>query len=341
MLLAQSGTPSDTQTCVRKNSPRDTCATRLIPAHIEKQKFARKSGGFPGTKPALAETMTRTLALSGLVVIFIACGGTTGGVPTDHPNPATGGSVAATDGGAANVGGSSGPGGGGGGGGGENCAQTHDSATINLTLDGSVANNVGVDSDTDLSASGVVTSVQADLITLESCPPTESCFANIVARVTINAPGLDLAQVVPVGALAQAHFVRKCPWGCTKDIIVTSLVTYGSLTNPSPANSGIYVAANDGGGAPDGVPYQLEQVKLSCPFDAPGTSCGGQESGLYLSRFTAPTTGDGFDLHMGETRWLRAGTGWVLLRNLRSYASGWCDDYWNWAHWAADLQSPP
>ena len=253
--------------------------------------------------------------------------------------------MATTDGGAASGGSTTQSGGAGGAGasagsGGENCAQTHDSATISLTLDGD-PNNLGDrgDTDTDVTASGVVTSVRADLITLESCPPTESCFAKIVARIAISAPGLDLTQVVPVGALAQAHFIRKCPFGCNYGIIVTSLAAYSSLTNPSPANSGIYVAADDGGGAPDGVPYQLEQVKLPCPFDR-SDGCGGQDPGLYLTRFTAPATGDSIDLHMGETSSLQAGTGWILLRNLRSYSSGWCDDYWNWAHWAADAQSP-
>ena len=44
---------------------------------------------------------------------------------------------------------------------------------------------------------------------------------------------------------------------------------------------------------------------------------------------------------MGESRWLRSGNGWLLLRNLRSYVTGYCNDYWNWAHWAANGTPTP
>jgi hypothetical protein len=71
---------------------------------------------------------------------------------------------------------------------------------------------------------------------------------------------------------------------------------------------------------------------LGCVKDA-GVSCGPPLDAIdsYVFRFSA-SGGTTLTVPMGQTLpWTVNGQN-LLVRNHRSYESGFCDDYWNWAY---------
>src|SRR5262249_13553723 len=95
-----------------------------------------------------------------------------------------------------------------------------------------------------------------------------------------------------------------------------------------------YVAADDGGGSLPEMAYAWDAVRLPCAtsFEG-GCSDPSEPAGVYALRFDKE-----FVVRMGETRTMPFSAGGLVLRNLRSYVSGWCDDYWNYGHWAMSQQ---
>lgn len=264
-------------------------------------------------------------------------GGGSGPGATTGVDVATGG--ASTTSGASTSSSGTATGGTGGQGSTEQCAQTHDQVTVQFTQDGTEVDpnpNVAL-RDMTFDMAGPIVAVDAASFSIEGCPDGSACLRSEIDRFTVEAPGLDLTQSIKVGALAHVSFDRHCPWGCVTNITVKSLADFQGATNPYPAASGIYLAANDGGGTPSDVPYDIQQMQQSCPNPFQEGGCGGTlPTGLYLLRFTSPSTQAPLDVPMGKTRWLKVGRGWLQVRNLRSYNTGWCDDYWEWAHWAID-----
>jgi hypothetical protein len=72
-------------------------------------------------------------------------------------------------------------------------------------------------------------------------------------------------------------------------------------------------------------------VQLGC---APGRTCNGSltDADDYAFDFSTPGDGAPTRVYMGETvTWNSAGTNFTV-RNLRSFQTSICDDYWNWAY---------
>jgi hypothetical protein len=237
--------------------------------------------------------------------------------------------------------GGSGSAGGSGGSGGQNtstgvCTETQDRVAVSMTRDGR-SNPESAFRDLTFAMAGEIVACNETTFSIEGCPEGSVCTTNEVVTFSITAPGLSLTRVLKAGALARVSLSQDCPWGCTTNIVLESVEALNGVSNPYPTGSGIYVAANDGGGTPSGVPYNVDEVRLDCANPYEGSGCGSnQQTGLYLLRFSSVASQDPVDVHMGESKWIRAGSGWLQVRNLRSFLTGWCDDYWNWSHWAID-----
>ena len=211
---------------------------------------------------------------------------------------------------------------------------TSDIARIDVSTTDSAAEVGAQSASTDIAFDGVVTSTSRASFTVRTAGPDASDNGDV--RVTVDAPGLDLAEAIVRNALAHVHYTKHCSLiGCSSDVVVTSLDSLDGIRNPSPARSGLYVAADDGGGLMKDAPFQVEHVRLSCVTELPG-GCGGEVPGLFGMRFTAGAA-EAF-VRMGDTERFALGDGYVRARNLRSFLEGYCNDNVNWAHWVASAE---
>lgn len=174
---------------------------------------------------------------------------------------------------------------------------------------------------------------------LDTCPPNADCDGPTLAEVFVAAPGLHLP--IPPGIFVD---VKARVFGaddgisvCIHRVQITSPTSWNGIENPYQAR--LWLAASDGFEEPVGdMPFGISAVPLGCHPGETAT-CGEHES--YVWRFADPAEPQNTrDVPMGHTD-----PGWkfgsgddiqvVALRNLRSFSSGVCDDYVNWAYWAA------
>jgi hypothetical protein len=146
------------------------------------------------------------------------------------------------------------------------------------------------------------------------------------AQIEIVAPGLDLSNVPHLSVQVKLAF--KVFYACQQSLeIVTANPTDGST---SPAAGQLLVAVSDGGAPFSDSPYLVEKVALGC-FSAMG--CGSPAPDDYAFDFSlADGRGAPVRAHMGEVVTLGSGNPALKARNLRSYQSAACDDYWNFAY---------
>jgi hypothetical protein len=272
----------------------------------------------------------------------VACGGRVvfDGQP-EPPEGGAGGSAGHDPGGAGGVG----PGGGGGSGGqgatggaggaGGSCQRTYDGFAYTITSSGSSG---GLDcataqpgSSTYQHLDGVVVSTWPEGFSLDTCPPNMDCGFSLVYDVWISAPGLS--YFVFEGQLVQLDVMVDFPWGCSQTLMVRNLPEWNGLASPAGSAPTLVVAGSDGAPTTVGdAPFGVFPVALGCVGVDQG--CGIEDD--YRLDFQ---TLDGFEpIYQGETRELALPSGpnavqWGLARNLRSFETGWCDDYWNWAYW--------
>ncbi len=207
---------------------------------------------------------------------------------------------------------------------------TSDAAYIDLVSSDAALNAGDPTSNADFAFDGEVDAVGISQFSIR--PVGESSDSS----VTIDALGLDLSEAIMPTALAHVHFVRKCSTlGCSTDIVVSSLDALGGKQNPAKAASGLYVAADDGGGLAADLGYSVDHVRLPCTTDLPG-GCGGTVPGLYAMKFS--TTSGFVVVDMGDTGRLALGSGSVSVHDLRSYIEGYCNENTNWADWVADAR---
>jgi hypothetical protein len=291
-----------------------------------------------------------------------ACGGTvhegtdkagvaTPGAGGEHPRDASQGGASgsfagASSAGGARVGGSPGTGGIGGptvgGAGGafvENCTQTKDG--VKIAMDPLVTTDGGpfVLEAIDYSIDGRIVATSPSTFEIDTCPSGADCIARIT--FTVDAPGLDVSSTLAVGALAHVHYKKECIYGCVSDIAVTALASWGGYAYAAPAPTGLYLAADDGGGSVSEMPYAIGRTLLDCPVVKP-MPCGAN-AGLYTLEFDLLDASGGVVswviVPMGEERRADYGGGTLRIRNLRSFETGQCDNYTNWAHWVANVPS--
>jgi hypothetical protein len=186
-----------------------------------------------------------------------------------------------------------------------------------------------------------VTVVNPTSFGVNSCPPNVGADCPIVSYTTfvVVAPDLDLREIPLLHALVSVRYSVTHFWACQSSIEVTSLTTWAGLTDDRFPDGTLLLAAVDGGGPFADSPYQVDRFPLGCVADA-GTGCGGISApDDYFFVFSTKAFPEWkARVNMGETDAFNIqGSGKFALdaRNLRSYETGFCDDYWNYAYYLA------
>ncbi len=318
--------------------------------------------------------MSRTRVLIAVAALtsssLAACGGKT--IPFDEPYASTGGTGASggsggtggaagsggsggsggATGGSAGVGGMAGSGGvaGTGGSGGAmpdagppvSCGRTHDSFSMRAQLyDGRTFSCSGGTDFGFAQLQGQVVEMNGNALTIDSCPPNADCI-QMRSTFTFDAPGLYLW--IPTGAFVDVSLQVDQPWGCEQRILIADLPSWGGLPNPVPTGATVHLAAADGiADTLPGAPFTIQKLPLGCVND-PSGGCGGDPPDDYALHFASTTTpGDpGITVGMGQyATWSVPSASGVneywAVRNLRSYSSGYCDDYFNWSWWLTQV----
>lgn len=116
----------------------------------------------------------------------------------------------------------------------------------------------------------------------------------------------------------------------------------GSGVPVVPAGARLYLAVSDGTTSVlyDGL--SMDRARTGCGVEGGGPSCGPVVPDLYMLRLRHPQRAVGLEVPMGATAaWnipIVGGTQNLRMRNLRSFETGACDDYWNWAWWITDAR---
>jgi hypothetical protein len=223
------------------------------------------------------------------------------------------------------------------------CTRTSDGAELAVTMPGGAryACDSIPETDAPLDVNATIVSTAAESFTVDTCPPNADC-AGTIATVSVKAVGLDLPRALPIGTQVRIRFSVSRFFACQRELHVTTLESWGGLKNPFGAGDVVLLDVIDGGAPAADAPFALDIQALGCVAKEV-TGCGGRAPDDYTFWFTPKTAGAApVSVHMGETKALPLGgtpLGTWAVRNLRSFQSEACDDYWNWSYWLA-YQSP-
>ncbi|APR84533.1 Hypothetical protein A7982_09882 [Minicystis rosea] len=272
---------------------------------------------------------------------LLACGGsvtlTTGGT--------TSGSSTGTSGGVGGAGGEGGFGGQGGtGGGGETCERTYDRFSFSLvdangTAIGCSAAMPGVMN--ELTIQGVVLERSDKTLTIDTCPPDVDCDSDATYHLEVDSPGFYMSA--PIGSFIEIAAKTAFGWGCTSTLVGRNLPDWDGVPNPVSTEPWLHFVGVDGlSQAPEGLPFSVWTTALGCTPTSEGCG-GGNNPDDY--RFDVKTlTTDAVSIRQGETKDFVVSDGSLtqplMFRNLRSFETGYCDDYWNWGFWVLPLPPP-
>ena len=239
------------------------------------------------------------------------------------------------------TGGSGGTGGGVGTGGGPTCAQGNE--TFHFEWTGS--DGPGADCSTlnpgdafSLYFEAVITEATATSIKFATCLPGMPCKPIDNYQLTVTSPGFAMNAMV--GGFIQIEADIHFNWHCSRRILVRYLPTLGSQALPNPAGNleTVIFAGSDGvpSAFPD-APFTVGATALGCI--TPGQSCGGPTPDQYRLDVGGESL---VPVYQGETKTVTVlidGTTpqQVSFRNLRSYETGNCDDYWNYDYWVSNV----
>ncbi|MBE7485188.1 MAG: hypothetical protein HS104_35120 [Polyangiaceae bacterium] len=290
--------------------------------------------------------MMRKVSFVVLATLVAACGGSveqdssagggggSGGAGAFGGGGAGGGSGGGGMGGAAGFGG--GVAGGGMGGiagaaGAVGCGRTYD--TLEVTIEPSIGESgpaCSMSAPVQWQATGRVAKTSKNVFVLDTCPPNADCMP-MFATVSVSAKDLELW--VPENAFVSVKYALSPAWGdCTSQISVKNVPSWGGEQNPVSASGRLYFAGTDGQIDNSDAPLAITEVPLGCPIG--GTGCGGQPPDDFKLVFNVGPGDPGTHVGMGESKTVMAPEP-LQVHNLRSFVSGACDDYWNWAWWAA------
>jgi hypothetical protein len=203
------------------------------------------------------------------------------------------------------------------------CRFTNDRAVLALhvpneevvSCDGHVPGASVSDTWTGTIASSTASSLT---ITLATCGGDPSCKGGTLT-VEATAQGLDLSTFPRVAVRVRASF--RLLYVCEQSLEITS------------ADGKLLLAVVDGGHAFDGAPYQVQNVPLTdCP-KVRGCGAGTFVDNVYAFEFSTPGSAAApLRVYMGQSVGWTSGGDNYTVQNLRSYQTGNCDDYWNWAY---------
>jgi hypothetical protein len=191
---------------------------------------------------------------------------------------------------------------------------------------------------TELSLQGKVIAATPNSIVIDTCGPADDC-PMLLAELSVDAPMLSAAGT-PVGAYIDITYTMDPVWsGCIHRLVVRNLPVWQGDPNPASGDDRLWLAGQDGyeGGGVEGL-FSISRKALGCYPDDP-SDCGGGPREDYQWHVKSPQAPDGVDVSMGSSAQVPMGDALMEVRNLQSYASGNCDDYWDWAYWIAP--APP
>jgi hypothetical protein len=186
--------------------------------------------------------------------------------------------------------------------------------------------------------SGRVAEAGSTSFSLDTCAAGTGCSPEVY-RFAIDSPDLTLA--VPLGRQVTVTWLLSISMTCQQVLVVNDGLPSDVASGTWPA---LWLAGADSTIEPTiPLPFSVAEQALYCNPN-PGTShpCGGgaHPPDDYALVFT-PASGDPpLSLATGKTGTLALTTAPGLLqhltvRDLRSYQTDKCDDYWNWGWWAA------
>jgi hypothetical protein len=116
---------------------------------------------------------------------------------------------------------------------------------------------------------------------------------------------------------------------CQQSLEITTADATDGSTSPAPAGQ-LLLAVVDGGEVLAGAPHAVDRVPLGCSSEK---ACGSVAPDEYAFDFkSASGAASPLRVYMGETAtWTNGGKPFTV-RNLRSFQTTYCDDYWNWAY---------
>lgn len=161
----------------------------------------------------------------------------------------------------------------------------------------------------DLEANGVVTEIRNDGFVVQT--------TDWMADITHNLPPYSMEDLWPGRHIrVRARWTDEGGWYCTQRLSV-----HGD-------GDRLILYAQDGDVMLfDTVPFTLTLHDLGCVFPPDGWC---EPPATYAMNFLFEN-GEAVRVHQGETGFVDDGPYYYEVTNLRSYASGLCDDYWNYA----------
>ena len=214
-------------------------------------------------------------------------------------------------------------------------ARTTDHANVSVQVaDDRTLNCASISADGDMFGApptvfrGKIVSAEADTVVLDLCEVSQPCIPNGL-RIVVDAPG---------------SICGRCPTSWAK-----SAASAGQLPGLSPgarvhdcrplrwlplveAPGQLLLAVSDGREPITGAPYEMKRVRLGCSSEQ---GCGAVAPDEYFFEVSASVSAPPSVVYMGQTLdWQGVGRRFAV-RNLRSFQSTACDDYWNFAYYIA------
>ncbi len=172
-----------------------------------------------------------------------------------------------------------------------------------------------------------------------TCSPLDTSCEQVGSYFSVWAPGLR--GIIPFQALIEIQLKVDRSAGCTQQVLIRNLPSWGGLTNPWFSDERLWLAAGDG--VPTtfvDAPFAIEKVAQGCYSKV--EKCDAPKDDFLLRFKLAADPTNLIDLAMGETAsWQLAspqfGTQQVSIRNLRSYQSHDCEQGQDWGYWMSAL----
>jgi hypothetical protein len=230
-------------------------------------------------------------------------------------------------------------GGAGGSGEGQPCLAAYEVVDIGVSTQdgGAFGCTLGTTGSVDMTLQGAVVSSNQSLTEIDTCPPNADC-APTLAQIIIAASGLF--AYLPVGAFVEVELRIVQSGVCTSAILVRSIDSWGGVPNPAGPGGQLWVAAADGmADTVEGAPFAVSR-ELVCGDPAV------MDAKSYALRFTDPGDPGGAStvIDQGQSgMWSppsNPAAGTWLIKNLRSFESGYFDSYWDWAYWITPAPIP-
>jgi hypothetical protein len=174
---------------------------------------------------------------------------------------------------------------------------------------------------------GRVVESTPDGVVVDTCPPNADCEASL-NRLSYGA--LELVNPVPAEAFVEVTVRVDIPMGCSHELMVRNLPSWGGEDNPVYRGDVVWLAGADGiPQAPPGAPFNVTAIPTGCYPN--------EWEDDHVLQLDTPLSSESRVLAMGqESVWVwdsGVDATYQTVRNLRSFETGAVDDYWNWGYW--------